>query len=139
MEPAILRQIIKEAMKEGLQSAESPHRREIEACRREFDKDLKALCEKADLRFANTELRFSTNEKALEKAEQNMERRLTDINAGQLATKTELGVVEKGLRERITSLGTVVTSREGAKRITDWLLMAIIAVIVTAVLRFLGW
>jgi hypothetical protein len=132
MDPGQLRQIVQDAVQAGINATDTP-------LRREFERALGAQCEKTELQFKMTNQRFASNEKALEKAEQNMERRLTDINAGQLATKTELGIAVTGLNEKIADIITAAGVREGGKRITDWLIMTIIAALTVGLFKYLGW
>ena len=132
MDPQQLRQIVQEAVRDGLQPTEI-------SFRREFGIALKAQCEKTDLQFDMTSERFAANEKALDKAEQNVDRRLKDINSGALATKTELNNAAVGLKEEIKDISCAANIREGTKRMTDWLITIIIAAIVVALFRFLGW
>ena len=132
MDPGQLRQIVQDAVQAGINATDTP-------LRREFERALEAQCEKTELQFKMTNQRFASNEKALEKAEQNMERRLTDINVGALATKTEVDEKITGLKKEIKDIYSAANLREGGKRVTDWLMMIIIAALTAGLFRFLGW
>ena len=94
-----------------------------------IESELKALCAKMNLRF-------ESNEKQIELAKQEMERRLEGMNefraqlsnqAGTFLSRTEAQLQLEKLITRIVLLEKSVNFREGSRHWSDYILTAVIA------------
>ena len=94
-----------------------------------IESELKALCAKMNIRF-------ESNEKQIELAKQEMERRLEGMNefraqlsnqAGTFLSRTEAQLQLEKLITRIVLLEKSVNFREGSRHWSDYILTAVIA------------
>ena len=109
-----------------------PHHSGIEA-------KVEALCKKIDIRF-------SAQEKALEQATRDMDRRLEGMNefrrqldnqAGTFATRVELRAEVDKLELKLTPLVRMGAIREGSSRWSDYLIMAGISATIVLLTKLL--